>query len=133
MVLSPSLIRLLIVTFVALGSCTYGYSSSIIATTLGQPTFIAYFDLDPTTRSNANDILGAINGLFQAGGLLGTLSCIATADRYGRRKAILIAAVICIVGGGFQSGSVHIAMYLVARLITGIGIGEMCLHACDAC
>ncbi|KAF7198575.1 Sugar transporter STL1 [Pseudocercospora fuligena] len=63
MTLSPSLIRLLIVTFVALGSCTYGYSSSIIATTLGQPTFIAYFDLDPANRSNAN---GAMLGLGYA-------------------------------------------------------------------
>jgi len=39
-----------IILFVALGSLTYGYASSIIATTLAQPSFIAYFNLNPKTR-----------------------------------------------------------------------------------
>lgn len=111
-----------IILFVALGSLTYGYCASIIATTLGQPSFITYFELD--TRSNAADLMGAINGLFQTGGLFGTLSCITTADRFGRRMAMLIACVFSIVGGGLQAGSVNIGMYIVMRFITGIGIGR---------
>jgi len=43
--------------------------------------------------------MGAINGLFQTGGLFGTLSCITTADRFGRRMAMLIVCVFSIVGG----------------------------------
>ncbi|KAK3112211.1 hypothetical protein LTR53_011749 [Teratosphaeriaceae sp. CCFEE 6253] len=109
-----------IIVFVALGSLTYGYSASIIATTLGQPSFIAYFDLD--TRANANSLIGAVNGLFQAGGLIGTMCCSFFADRLGRRKAILIAAVTTVVGGALQAGSVAIEMYIVMRLITGMGI-----------
>ena len=110
-----------IVVFVALGSLTYGYCASIIATTLGQPSFLAYFEL--ATRSNATQLTGAINGLFQAGGFLGTLSCTQTADAVGRRRALFIGAVFAIVGGALQAGSVHIAMYIVARFITGFGIG----------
>ena len=109
--------------FAAVGSVTYGYGSSIIATTLGQPTFLAYFNLG-SENSQATSLQGAINGLFQAGGLFGTLSCVQTADTFGRRKAILIGALTSLVGGALQAGSVHIAMYLVARLITGVGIGE---------
>jgi hypothetical protein len=71
-----------------LGSLTYGYSSSIIATTLGQPSFITYFELD--TRSNSADIQGAINGLIQAGGFIGTLVCYLFADWLGRRKALAL-------------------------------------------
>lgn len=50
----------------ALGSLTYGYSSSIMATTLGQPPFFTYFAWD--SSSNAAQLEGAMNGLFQAGG-----------------------------------------------------------------
>ncbi|KEF56198.1 uncharacterized protein A1O9_07779 [Exophiala aquamarina CBS 119918] len=121
--ISPSLVRLLIVLFVALGSLTYGYCSSIIATTLGQPSFISYFALD--TRSNATDLIGAINGLYQAGGLFGCLSCIKSADWFGRRKAILFTSVITVIGGALQSGSVNIGMYIAMRFITGFGIGAL--------
>lgn len=115
-----------IVLFVALGSLTYGYCASIIATTLGQPSFVTYFELD--TRSNAADLIGAINGLFQAGGLVGALSCSQTADWLGRRKAILVASVVSVIGGALQAGSVNIAMYIAMRFVTGLGIGTSSLH-----
>jgi hypothetical protein len=38
--------------------CSFGYASGIITTTLGQPSFLAYFDLD--TRSNATSLISAI-------------------------------------------------------------------------
>jgi MFS family permease len=110
------------VLFVALGSLTYGYSASIIATTLGQPSFIAYFDLD--TRSNATQLTGAINGLFQTGGLFGALSCTKFPDWLGRRKALLLNAVITVIGGALQAGSVDIGMYIAMRFVTGWGIGR---------
>lgn len=109
-----------------MGSITYGYCASIIATTLGQPSFISYFNLN--TRPNATDLIGATNGLFQTGGLLGTLSCMKSADWLGRRKALFVASIVTTIGGALQAGSVHIAMYIVARLITGIGIGVCTLH-----
>lgn len=112
-----------VVSFVALGSTTYGYSSSIISTTLGQPSFLSYFEL--ATRPNATQLEGAINGLFQAGGLFGSLSCIGSADKLGRKISILIACLVTVVGGALQAGSVHIAMYLVFRFITGLGVGKL--------
>ncbi|PTB36279.1 hypothetical protein M441DRAFT_178126 [Trichoderma asperellum CBS 433.97] len=121
--ISPAVYRVLIVGFVALGSMTYGYCSSIIATTLGQPSFIAYFGLD--TRSNATQLIGAINGLFQAGGLVGCLSCVKSADVLGRKRAIFLTALVALVGGALQAGSVNIAMYLVFRFVTGLGIGSI--------
>ncbi|KAJ5419999.1 hypothetical protein N7465_002518 [Penicillium sp. CMV-2018d] len=115
--------NILVVIFVALGSVTYGFCASIIATTLGQPTFISYFNLDDAGYSA--QIMGAIQGLFQAGGLFGALSIGFLADRYGRRKTIFLGSLLAVIGGGLQAGSVHIAMFLVARLISGIGIGNL--------
>ena len=105
------------------GSFTYGYCSSIIATTLAQPSFITYMHLD--TASNAPQLIGAINGLFQAGGFLGSLSTSMTADYLGRRKALLTGSLFALVGGVLQAGSVNIAMYLVMRLVTGLGVGKL--------
>lgn len=106
-----------------LGSLSYGYSASIIASTLGQPQFISYFDLDSTTNPNANALLGATNGIFQTGGFFGALAIGFTADRFSRRGAIAIAAAILVVGGALQASSVHIAMFLVMRFVTGSGVG----------
>ena len=111
----------------ALGSTTYGYCASIISTTLAQPSFIAYFDLD--TRSNATDLIGSIFGLFQTGGFFGTLLCIWAPDWLGRRKALFYAGLFTTVGGALQSGSVSIGMYIFARFLTGIGIGELTMFS----
>lgn len=41
--------------------------------------------------------------------------------------SILIACLVTVVGGALQAGSVHIAMYLAFRFITGIGVGNFSL------
>jgi MFS family permease len=89
---------------------------------LGQPSFIHYFQL--ATRSNANSLIGAINGLYQAGGLFGAVSVLWIPDKLGRKWALFIGAIFCIVGGSLQAGSVHIAMFLLARFLVGCGIGK---------
>ncbi|KIL85037.1 hypothetical protein FAVG1_11910 [Fusarium avenaceum] len=115
--------NILIIAFATFGSITYGYCSAIIGSTLGQPSFLSYFGLD--TASNAPALIGAINGLFQGGGLLGTLMFGALADKIGRCKAMFCASILAVIGGGLQAGSVHLAMYLVARFLTGFAVGGL--------
>ncbi|SCV36687.1 related to sugar transporter [Fusarium fujikuroi] len=117
-----SWLNIAIVVFVTFGSLSYGYCSSIIASTLGQPTFLEYFHLTPE-YSNSTALLGACNGLFQTGGLIGALSIGYLADRLSRRGAIAIAALILVLGGALQAGSVNIGMFLAVRTLTGIGVG----------
>jgi MFS family permease len=97
-----------ILMFIGLGSMTYGYTASIIGTTLGksfskslkeimltvpgQPTFIAYFDL--ATRSNGTDLISTMNGLFQTGGVIGTLLLPTVADRWGRKWALAAVSFV---------------------------------------
>jgi MFS family permease len=54
----------------------------------GQPSFIQYFDL--ATRSDASALIGSLNGVFQAGGVVGTLLLPTVADRYGRKVACIV-------------------------------------------
>ncbi|KAK5744134.1 hypothetical protein LTR17_002164 [Elasticomyces elasticus] len=108
--------------FVALGSFTYGFSNSVIGSVLGLPSFYAYFDL-ASDGSGASGIIGATSGLFAGGGALGALCTHWLADRFGRVRAIQIAAAICAVSGAIQAGSVHVAMFLIGRFISGLGVG----------
>ncbi|EJU04808.1 general substrate transporter [Dacryopinax primogenitus] len=116
--------NILIILILTLGSISYGYAFSVTSNTLGQPGFLHYFGLD-TDPGYANSIEGAINGLFSAGGTFGALLVGWMNDAHGRKKTMNLAAVICIVGSALQAGSVGVTMFLVARFVTGWGIGMM--------
>lgn len=110
-----------VILFATLGSVTVGYCNGIIGTTLGESGFVTYFNLDD---SDSTGLIGAINGLYQTGGLFGCLSAGWTADQFGRRKALFIASCFAILGSALQAGSVHVAMFILARFITALGSGK---------
>ncbi len=80
---------------------------------------------DPTSSrySYSNSIIGTIFGLFSAGAIFGALFVGWVCDVYGRKKSLLIAAAINIVGGALQAGSVHVGMFIAARFVTGFAGG----------
>lgn len=108
-----------IILFMSLGSIEYGYSASIIATTLAQPSFISYFGLD--TRDNAADLSGLTNSLYQVGGFLGVWTVADVSDRWGRKVAITYCAVVNLIAAAGLTGSVNIEMFLAFRFIAGWG------------
>ncbi|KAG0649889.1 High-affinity glucose transporter [Hyphodiscus hymeniophilus] len=112
-----------VVAFVALGSLAFGYTASIISTTLAQPSFISYFSL--ATRSDTTAIEGTMNGLYTAGGFVGALISSWVAERLGRKKSIFVACVTATIGGALQAGSVDLAMFIFVRFISGFGVGMM--------
>lgn len=74
--------NVLMVLLMSAGSMSYGYSASIIATTLAQPTFLAYFNLaGPNASRNANQLIATMNGLYQAGGFLAVFNISFLADK----------------------------------------------------
>ncbi|KAJ5802096.1 uncharacterized protein N7503_004546 [Penicillium pulvis] len=111
--------NVLILIFVGLGSLSFGYSASVIGITLGQPSFLEYFALD--MRPDAADLEATMNGLYQAGGVIGTLSLPIVADKYGRKAAITISAILIIISGAFMAGSTNIGEFIFFRFISGAG------------
>lgn len=100
-----------------------------MSTTLGQPSFFKYFELtqDPTDAARfafTNGIIGAMNACFSGGGFLGAIFVSWACDYLGRKKTLLVATPIAVLGGAFQGGAVHIAMFLVGRLLGGFAVGE---------
>ncbi|KAF6228525.1 hypothetical protein HO133_008255 [Letharia lupina] len=109
-----------ITIFAAIGSITYGYAASIIGQVIGQPQFYNYFAL-----AQKGPDTGAMNGLFFAGGALGSLSIAYTASAFGRLRTIQIACMVCILGAALMAGAANVAMYLASRFIMGWGVGQM--------
>ncbi|KIW17965.1 hypothetical protein PV08_05160 [Exophiala spinifera] len=107
--------RLVIYCFaMGFGSMSFGFGSAIIATTLGQPSFIEYMNLGPD-NPDASHILGAINSLFYAGGFFGCIFASWSNDRLGRKPTIIIAAILMIISGALCAGSVKVGMFMVFR------------------
>jgi MFS family permease len=117
-----------IIFSLCLGSVSYGYDFSIVTFTIGQPNFYTYMGLsaDPTDANfeYSNSIIGTILGLFAAGAVFGALFAGWFCDAYGRKKLLIVAAIINIIGGALQTGSVHIGMFIAARFITGFAAGR---------
>jgi MFS family permease len=51
--------------------------------------------------------------------------CWYCADKFGRKRTIQGAAMVLIIGAALCAGSINSAMFLVGRLINGLGIGAL--------
>jgi MFS family permease len=114
--------QFIIVFFVGLGSFTYCFDSAIVGSVIGLPSIYSYFNFEYTS-SYGSSIIGANNGVYTGGGAIGCWFVNWLSDKLGRRLAIQIIAAICTVSAALQTGSVHIAMFLVGRFLNGVGVG----------
>lgn len=103
-----------IVVCVSVTSLATGMVNGMINTTLGQPSFLTYFGFLQQTKSNT-PLIGAILGVFFACALVGCAWSAYASDKIGRKKTVLIAAIISIVSTALVAGSVHIAMLIIFR------------------
>ncbi|KAH0830956.1 MFS sugar transporter [Fonsecaea pedrosoi] len=111
---------------VTVGSFTYGFNNSVIAPVYGIPAFLNYFGLSADTDDQRTaSIIGAANGLFFGGGMLGCFTVAWKGDFYGRVRNLQIAAATCLIAAIIQGASVHIAMFIVGRFISGYGSGAI--------
>ncbi|KIX98596.1 uncharacterized protein Z520_05897 [Fonsecaea multimorphosa CBS 102226] len=106
------------VVVMCLGSISYAYSAGIIGNTIAQPSFYQYMKLNDT---NSAALLGAATSLYYTGGVFGALSSHWIGDRFGRKTSIYIGGAIIVVSAALCAGSVHIAMFIVFRFVSGFG------------
>lgn len=86
------------------------------------------FGLTDKTGAERDTLQGNIVSTFQAGCFFGSLLTFPLAEKYGRKRAILLAASVFIIGGILMTAS-HgkIAMLIAGRAIAGLGIGASSL------
>ncbi|KAL3475098.1 hypothetical protein BJX99DRAFT_259713 [Aspergillus californicus] len=92
-----------------------GFDSSLMGSLNVMPTYKSYFLLNTATTAlnTASSYIGGCIGALFAGYL---------ADRYGRRSAIWTSTAISIIGAILQTAAVHIAMFIVGRIVIGVGM-----------
>lgn len=117
---------------VSCGQIAFGYPASIIGTTLAQPPFLVYMKLiDPATgelAKNADQLIGATSGIFQAGAFINVFIAGWVSDKWGRKAGFLWCSFLSLLGGAMLCGSRNISMFIVARLIAGGGSwGFLCV------
>jgi MFS family permease len=104
---------------IALSSFAYGYAGAIIATTLTQPSFTAAMGLD--AASNEASLVGAINGLYYAGGVFGAFAGGWLSNRWGRKISAVVGNIILLISAAVMTGGVNVAMFITFRFCSGIG------------
>lgn len=82
------------------------------------------YGLNNKSKVALADLNANIVSTLQCGCFVGALVASWTADRFGRRKALMFNAVITIIGCVFQAaGSGKLAVMFIGRFIAGLGVG----------
>lgn len=93
---------------------------------MGQPSFYTYFNLVPAGEpgyDHTTNMIGALNGVNSAGAIFGCFFSAWASDKYSRKRTLQIGCIILIVGGGLCAGAYDMAMFIVGRVVAGIGAG----------
>ena len=126
--LIPNTFNLLVVIAAALGSTCCSYGMSVISSTIGQPSFYADLGMAPQGTpgyARTASLIGAFNGVNSAGSAIAAVVTAWTGAKYGRLRSIQLGCITSIIGGALCAGSVDVAMFLVARFISGWGVGVL--------
>ncbi|KAK5042978.1 hypothetical protein LTR13_000748 [Exophiala sideris] len=103
-----------VIAVAVVNSATLGYDSSLMNGLQILPSYTDYFHLNTATN-------GLNNAASWMGAILATPLLQFVPDNFGRKKAILLSAIVCFIGIILQSASQNIGMFIVARMIVGLG------------
>lgn len=105
---------MLVCCVAAIGGLLFGYDSSVISGAI-EP-LSEYYQLSPgeTGWAVSNVIIGCVIGCFSAGYI---------ADKLGRKKTLIITAILFIVSIAGTAFALDFQMFVVFRIIGGLAIG----------
>ncbi|RVX65797.1 hypothetical protein B0A52_10328 [Exophiala mesophila] len=109
---------------VSMGTMGFSYPASIIGTTLAQPSFLVYMSLltpEGAFTDQGNSLIGAMSGVFQAGGVFGILGVTIVMDKWGRKAGMWFCATLGLVGGALTCAAQGVAMFIAVRFLSGAG------------
>ncbi|OBA18925.1 uncharacterized protein OGAPODRAFT_81385 [Ogataea polymorpha] len=105
-----------------------GYDQAIMNGLLTMETFEKQFPTLNTSRPGVNKehatvIEGTVVAIYELGCVLGCVASYFFGDKLGRRRFIMTVCTVTIIGVIIQDTSFHIAQLIIARVITGVGVG----------
>lgn len=91
-------------------------------------SFIRDFGLDTAEKKERDTLQGNIVSTFQAGCFFGALLTFPIAEKWGRKKTIMGAALVFLLGGTLMTAANgKMSMIVAGRAIAGLGIGASSL------
>jgi MFS family permease len=91
------------------------------------PHFQALFPLTPLKK-------GLLTSILELGAFGGSLTCSSLADRYSRKRTILLGCVVFLAGGLMQASARGFAWLFLGRMVGGWGVGMLsCLAPLYLC
>lgn len=100
----------------AIGGLLFGYDWVVIGG--AKPFYEIYFDIQNIPVMQAWCMSVALLGC-----LLGAISTSVLADKFGRKKMLILSAFIFLISSFFTGAATNIEYFIVARFIGGIAIG----------
>ena len=102
--------------FASVGSILYGYDLGVIAEAIHSDNFVMQFNPTPSQS-------GAVVSVFTGGAFFGAMFAGPAGDYIGRKKTIMLGALIFIVGGSLQTAAQSLDYLYAGRAIAGLGVG----------
>ncbi|KAK2042888.1 general substrate transporter [Colletotrichum somersetense] len=118
----------LIALVASMSALAMGYDTAVIGGTMALDSFRRDFHLDDVSTSTRDTIQGNIVSTFQAGCFFGALLTFPIAEKFGRRKTVMLAGAVFLVGGTLMTAaSGDLNLIYAGRAIAGLGIGASSL------
>ncbi|KAI0007685.1 sugar transporter [Xylariaceae sp. FL0662B] len=117
--------RIHVVAIVAsMSAVAMGYDTSVIGGTMALDSFRRDFNMENTSAGDRDTLQGNIVSTFQAGCFFGSLLTFPLAEKIGRKRAVIAASVVFLIGGALMTAA-HgfISLIVVGRAIAGLGVG----------
>ncbi|KAJ7480037.1 MFS sugar transporter [Mycena galericulata] len=109
----------------------FGFNNGVAGGLLDLPSWVALFpQIDTVNTTGAKKarnthIQGTVVAVYTLGALFGALSCTFIGDKLGRKRTIMLGALVTCIGSILQASSFSFAQLIVGRLITGLGFGAI--------
>ena len=103
-----------IFTFGALGGMLFGFDTGIISG--ASPLIESDFGLTVSQT-------GFITSSVLIGSCVGALSIGSLSDRFGRKKLLIVSALLFLLGSGLCASAAGFAMMVLARILLGLAVG----------
>ncbi|KAH0826914.1 general substrate transporter [Lanmaoa asiatica] len=103
----------------------FGYDQGVMSALITANQFEKVFPQVVVTSNNPNAaaLQSLVVAIYEVGCLFGAISALWIGDWLGRRRTIMLAATIMIIGAILQATSYSYAQIIVARIVTGVGNG----------
>ncbi|CAI6089296.1 unnamed protein product [Clonostachys chloroleuca] len=111
--------------FSAIGGLLFGYDQGVISVTLVMDHFLDRFPEVSDSAPGAGFKKGLMTAMITLGAFIGALNQGWIADWISRKRSLMVAVVVFVIGSALQTAAVNYAMLVVGRFIGGIGIGQL--------